>query len=100
MLMTYYEMRAFEAAISHIDTYKHFLSNDKALSHVEKKRHKNFINVRKLIEYMNKGSVDTEMKIELLRKGETSNKEWIEEKVYEVFKSRARSAWGQSRIEN
>jgi len=86
-------MRAFEAAISHIDTYKHFLSNDKALSLVEKKRHKNFIDiVRKLIEYMNKGSVDTEMKIELLRRGETSNKEWVEEKVYEVFKSRARSA--------
>lgn len=93
MLMTCYEMRAFEAAISHIDTYKHFLSNDKALSPVEKKRHKNFIDiVRKLIEYMNKGSVDTEMKIELLRKGEISNKEWIDEKVYEVFKSRARSA--------
>ena len=93
MLMTYYEMRAFEAAISHIDTYKHFLSNDKALSTVEKKRHKNFIDiVRKLIEYIDKGSSDVEMKIEFLRKEETSNKEWVEEKVYEVFKSRARSA--------
>jgi len=89
MLMTYFEMRAFESALSHIDTYKHFLSNDKALSPAEKKRHRNFIDiVQKLVEYIHEPDEFILMKIENIRKGEFSNKEWISEKVDELFAQR------------
>ncbi len=89
MLMTYFEMRAFESALSQIDTYKHFLSNDKALSIAEKKRHRNFIDiVQKLIEHIHEPDDFTLMKIENIRKGEYSNKEWISEKMDELFAQR------------
>lgn len=82
MLMTLFEMNAFENALSHIDTYKHFLNNDKTLAEAEKKRHRNFIDiVQKFIEYINEPEDSIEMKIQKLMNEEHSNKEWIKEKA-------------------
>ncbi|MBV6477656.1 MAG: hypothetical protein HGGPFJEG_00397 [Ignavibacteria bacterium] len=38
-------MKKFESALSLIDSYRHFLSNDKTLSKTVKQRLKNFINL-------------------------------------------------------
>lgn len=85
MLMTLYELRAFENALSFIDSYKHFLKNDRTLADAEKKRHRNFINaVQKLVEFANCADDVIIMKIEDLMKLEHSNKEWLREKYADV----------------
>ena len=93
MLMTYYEMGAFENALPLIDTYKHFLSNDKSLSSAERIRHKNFIAiVQKLIEYINNPHIFILMKIEKLIAEEHSNKVWVHEKFEDIKGEATRSA--------
>lgn len=85
MLMTYYELSLFENALSCLDAYKHFLSNDVTLSVSEKKKNNNFINVISLLikqrtsgKYVYKYKILKELKNDLPFKG------WVEEKIYEL----------------
>ncbi|MEP7146319.1 MAG: hypothetical protein ABI792_04875, partial [bacterium] len=77
MLMTYYQLNEFESALSLIDTYKQFLSNDKILSSSRKKQYKKFINiVYKMILY--KTSVKSINKYSIEKKlDELPFKDWI-----------------------
>ncbi|MDQ3021348.1 MAG: hypothetical protein M3R36_12375 [Bacteroidota bacterium] len=85
MLMTYYELGLYENALSLIDTYRHFLSNDTTLSITEKKKCKNFINIIKLmIKYRTSESFSTKYLIENELKNELPYKDWLEEKILEM----------------
>ncbi len=49
MLITHFEMKEYDSALDLIDSYKHFLVNDKVLSLSAKKKYKKFINIVKSI---------------------------------------------------
>ncbi len=77
MMMTYYQLNEFESALSLIETYKQFLSNDKILSSSRKKQYKEFINiVHKMILY--KTSVKSINKYSIEKKlDDMPFKDWI-----------------------
>lgn len=81
MLRTYYELGLDDNALSLIDSYKHFLSNDTALSSNEKRINKNFINViYKMIIYRTSGNKSGKFKIQNDLSKEFPFKEWVMEK--------------------
>lgn len=85
-LKIYYELAQYESAISIIDTYKHFLSNNTLISESRKLLHYNFVNyTHKLIQYRS-GSRKINL-LYLADKVKVSknifDKNWILEKIYE-----------------
>lgn len=84
MLMTYYELSLFENAFMCIDAYKHFLSNDKTLSSIEKRKSNNFINaINILIKNRTSGNPGIN-KIGNVLQNELPFKDWIDEKISEL----------------
>jgi hypothetical protein len=82
MLMTYYELCLFENALSLIDSYKHFLSNDKTLSSDVKNGYKNFISIiHKIIIFQTSGNYISKYKIEKDLNSDFPFKEWVREKI-------------------
>ena len=93
MLMTFYELNMYENAISLIDTYNHFLSNDKTLSTLEKRKHKNFVNiVQKMIAYKTFSNPIIKFDIEKGLENDLPEKEWVIEKMVELEKQYYKSA--------
>lgn len=93
MLKTYYELGLFDNALSLIDSYKHFLANDKTLSAIEKRINKNFINaVQKMIQYKTSGNRTGKYLIETEFKKEMINKEWAMEKFEQLDRKYVESA--------
>lgn len=87
MLMTFYELNMYENAISLIDTYNHFLSNDKTLSTLEKRKHKNFVNiVQKMIAYKTFSNPIIKFDIEKGLENDLPEKEWVIEKMVQLEK--------------
>ncbi|MBK8552581.1 MAG: hypothetical protein IPL53_16540 [Ignavibacteria bacterium] len=81
MLRTYFELGLYDNALSLIDSYKHFLSNDTTLSSNEKRINKNFVNViYKMIIYRTTGKLSGKFKIQNDLKREFPFKEWVMEK--------------------
>ena len=93
MLRTYYELDLFDNALSLIDTYKHFLSNDKTLSADEKRINKNFINVlQKMILYRASGKKAGKYLIEQELQKDCSHKDWMLEKLSRIDRDYEKSA--------
>ncbi|MEO8666186.1 MAG: hypothetical protein ABI462_11895 [Ignavibacteria bacterium] len=85
LLMTYYELALFENALSLIDTYKHFLSNNEILTDAVKKRNKNFILViQKMIMYKTSRKPMTKYVIKKNLTNDIPFKEWINEKFLQL----------------
>ncbi len=86
MLMTYFELGLFENAISLIDAYKHFLTNDTTLSLELKKKCKNFIEtVNLMIIYHKSESIKSRHNIEKKLDSDFPYKEWVREKLSELI---------------
>ncbi len=84
-LMCLYELRAFECAYSCVDSYRHFLKNDKTLSETQINRHRNFIGiVNRLIGYALKKDDGLLISIKPDMKRDVANRQWIEEKLGEL----------------
>ncbi len=93
MLRTFYELDLFDNAISLIDTYRHFLSNDKTLSASEKRLNKNFVNViHKMILYRTSGNKTGKFRIEYELKRDFPHKEWVMEKFGQIEGKYVKSA--------
>lgn len=93
LLKTYYELGLFENALSLIDSYKHFLANDKTLSAVKKIRERSFVNfVNYIIRYRISKKTDYRVKLinESLR--ELHSEEWVKEKINELDSKILKSA--------
>lgn len=81
MLMTYYELDLYENAISLIDSYKHFLSNTKVLSDIEKNKCRNFIvAVQFMIRYKTSIKPVSKNLIKENLNKEMHNKTWVTER--------------------
>ncbi|MBK6504083.1 MAG: hypothetical protein IPG02_00005 [Ignavibacteria bacterium] len=84
-LMNLYELHAFECAYSCVDSYRHFLKNDKTLSETQINRHRNFIGiVNRLIGYALKKDDGLLISIKPDMKRDVANRQWIEEKLGEL----------------
>ena len=84
MLMTYYELGLFENALTLIDSFIHFLRNDKTLEPCLKNSHKDFIKfVNMMIKYKTTGNKILKGKIEKHLKNNFAFKEWALEKLGE-----------------
>ena len=93
MLMTFYELNMYENAFSLIDTYNHFLANDKTLSTQEKRKHKNFVNiVQKMIAYKTLSNPIIKFDIEKTLENDLPEKGWVYEKMVELEKQYYKSA--------
>ena len=93
MLMTYFELGLFENALSVIDTFKHFLSNNEILSDSLKKRYKAFLlAVQKLITYRTSAKPAGKYIIKKSIVHDISYKEWLNEKYNELDEDVKRSA--------
>lgn len=93
MLRTFYELDLFDNALSLIDTYRHFLSNDKTLSAAEKRLNKNFMNIiHKMILYRSSGNRTGKYRIEYELKRDFPHKEWVIEKFRQLEGKYERSA--------
>ncbi len=93
MLMTYYELQLYENALQLIDSYKHFLSNDRTLSEDYKKNLRNFILVvNKMIHYRTSVKAKTKYDIKQNITRNILYKEWIDEKVLELDSKFTKSA--------
>lgn len=93
MLRTFYELDLFDNAISLIDTYKHFLTNDKTLSATEKRLNKNFMNViHKMILYRISGKKTGKFRIEYELKRDFPHKKWVIEKFAQIDGKYVKSA--------
>ncbi|HMQ70035.1 MAG TPA: hypothetical protein PKA90_13620 [Ignavibacteria bacterium] len=84
-LMIHFELEEYESALSLIDSYIHFLRNDKTFSSDYKKRNKKFIKiVNKLILHKTSPNRLTSGFIFIDYNQDYPYKEWINEKVREV----------------
>ena len=93
MLRSYYELGLFDNALSLIDSYRHFLSNEKTLSASEKKLNKNFVNtVYKMIKYRISFCKSVKDLPEFDLSIELPHKEWIKEKVTELNREHLKTA--------
>lgn len=85
MLISYFELKNYESALSLIDSYNHFLSNDETLSISQKKIYKSFVNiVHRLILYKTSPSKTFDYKLEIGLKENFPHKEWVNEKIIEM----------------
>ncbi|MBK9334702.1 MAG: hypothetical protein IPM96_20445 [Ignavibacteria bacterium] len=85
--MTYFELKNFEQALSLIDSYYHFLSNDETLSDAKKKFYKNFIKiVQTLILHFTSSKKLSTINLELLMKRDFPFKEWVTSKYEELIR--------------
>jgi len=85
MLISSYELSDYEGALSLIDTYNHFLSNDSTLSAIQRTRYKYFVNaVNKLVAYKTNSHNVSTVEIEMSLKKNFPNKVWVEEKFLEI----------------
>ncbi len=93
MLMTYYELGLYEPALSLIDTYKHFLTNNDTLTDQFKKKMKNFILViHKMILYKTSSNPMTKYLIKKNMVHDIPYKAWLEEKFLELDDGYKKSA--------
>lgn len=93
MLKTFYELELFDNALSLIDTYRHFLANDKTLSVSEKSSNKNFVNViQKMITYRISLKKQGLYSVESEIKKDFTNKEWVLEKFMQLDRKYEKSA--------
>lgn len=90
MLKIYYELKAYEPAISLIDTFSHFLTKNKKVSEIYKEPFMKFLKYLKIL-IKNKFNPDKDKKYksaELFLTAENSshfiNKKWILEKIKEM----------------
>ncbi|MEO8210704.1 MAG: hypothetical protein ABI840_09080 [bacterium] len=82
MLITYFELKEFDAGLSLIDSYNHFLSGDKTLSSNQKIRYKNFVNAtQKLIQLKTSVGKHSTIELELRLKNDFPYKQWVNEKL-------------------
>lgn len=85
MLMANFELKHYETALTIIDSFYHFLSNDKALSKEQKKLYKNFVKtVHLLILYVTSSGKTSLDDIEMFLKNEIPFRSWIKEKLDEI----------------
>jgi len=81
-LMTHFELGEYESALYLIDSYNHFLSNDKTLSNEFKNRNKKFVNViHKLILHKTSAQKISTYYIEKEFDANFPYKNWINEKI-------------------
>jgi len=81
MLITYFELREYDAALSLIDSYNHFLSGDRTLSSNQRIRYKNFVNAtQKLILLKTSAGKHPTIDLELRLKNDFPYKQWVNEK--------------------
>lgn len=93
MLRTFYELEMYEQAFSLVDSYKHFLSNDKILSRNEKQLNKNFLNaVHKMLLYLTSDRKTGKYNIENALRLNFPHKDWALEKFDQLDKIKIRSA--------
>lgn len=91
LLMTYYELKEFESALSLVDSYNHFLKYDKTLSKAEKTTAKNFVNiVHKLILHRTTSRYKYIIDVENVK--DLPLKNWIEEKILQFDKFQIRNS--------
>lgn len=87
MLKTYYELNLTESAYSLIDSYKHFLRNDKTISVERKSSYRSFVIItQKLLEARETGKKPLLTYIEgrLKEKKNIFDRQWLNEKVFEL----------------
>lgn len=88
-LMIYYEQSKNDEAVSLIDNYRHFLSNDAVIPEARKERNYNFLKfVNDLIKAKeNKSSkIIHDLEYDIKNTPNTYEKEWLLEKVQELLK--------------
>lgn len=87
LLMIHVELKEYENALCMIDSYNHFLSNDKTLSKDYKKRLKKFINVvQKLVLHKTSANNISSYYIEKEFDGDFPYKDWLNDKITEESK--------------
>jgi hypothetical protein len=90
MLKIYYEMGSFEPALSMIDSFAHFLSNNKLVSEIYKGQFMDFLKfLRILIKHKTSAGKDNKLtRAELLKQAESTvqfaSKGWIIEKIHQL----------------
>ncbi len=81
----FYELDMDESLYSHLDSFRHFLSNDKLLPEDRKEYFYNFIKFIRIISGMQEGNLDGEYLHSQIQKVENIyNKEWLLEKAGEI----------------
>jgi tetratricopeptide (TPR) repeat protein len=86
-MMIYYELSYFDMAHGVIDSYRHFLSNDKSISELRKVRYLNFINFfNRLIRLKEKfnGKDLENLSFDLKQVSNVLEKDWMLEKAEEM----------------
>jgi len=84
-----FELNAFENAISHIDTFKHFISNSKLIKDDVKKKYMNFLNfVNNLLRLKSDFDDSTlaDLKSKFMNTKELIHSDWISVKLKELEK--------------
>jgi len=88
-MMIYYEMSYFDMAHGVIDSYRHFLSNDKSVNELRRVRYLNFINffnrLLRLKEKNNKKDLEN-LVFDLNQVTNVIEKDWMKEKIEEIKK--------------
>lgn len=89
-MMIYYELSYFDMAHGVIDSYRHFLSNDRSISELRKVRYLNFINffnrLLRLKEKNNKKELEN-LSFDLTQVSNVIEKDWMMEKIEEMKKN-------------
>ena len=92
-MMIYYETGSIESLLSSLETYRHFLQNNKMLPVVKKKFYLNFHKfMNKLVNIQKKKDKSEIMKIrnELAHETSVNNRDWLLKKADEILSSRER----------
>lgn len=87
-LKIYYEQHSYEAAISLIDTFQHFLSNNKSVPESEKERFGKFLKCLNNLIKIKTGftsAADFDIKNEIKNSKSIISKRWLLEKVEELI---------------
>ncbi len=90
-LKIYYELSYIEQALSHIDSYRHFLSKNLSISQQLKQRHISFLkftsDLMRLKATRDKSAVNLLLK-ELSNSNNVVHKDWISEKLFDMIENR------------
>jgi len=92
MMKIYYEMKAFDSAMSLVDTFTHFLAKNKKVSEIYKEQFMNFLKFLKILiklsqSYHTAGKTDIhELTAKIKNTQILINKRWLLEKASEMLK--------------
>lgn len=100
MLKIYFEKNDADGFYSHIDSYRHFISNDKLISEDNKKMFSNYINYSKKLFDIKNLNKDFEseyqqkkLKEEILKNKFMINKSWLLNRINEIVQIKAKTTF-------